>query len=88
MSYCRSGRKRSLIGPVVLVTSGMLSLFEELRWTALEPYLAGVASGDRHNQAAGEQDAAAPPPCRPDRVRRVAYTSDAQPPPTSEVRNG
>jgi hypothetical protein len=87
MTYWPHGRKRSLIGPVVLVTIGMLSLFESYggpRWSRTWPVLL-LAIGITKLL---ESRTPPPPPSMPPGLGPTSgVTSDVQPP-TTEVRNG
>jgi hypothetical protein len=87
ISYYQGGRKRSLIGPVVLVTVGMLSLFESYggpRWSRTWPVLL-LAIGITKLL----ESRTPPPPSMPPGLGPTGgVTSDVQPPPTTEVRNG
>jgi len=86
ISYYQGGRKRSLIGPVVLVTIGMLSLFESYggpRWSRTWPVLL-LAIGITKLL----ESRTSPPPSMPPGPGPISgATSDVQPP-TTEVRNG
>jgi hypothetical protein len=87
MSYCPGGRKRSLIGPVVLVTVGMLSLFESYggpRWSRTWPVLL-LAIGITKLLESRTPPPPSMPPSGPGPTSGV--TSEVQPP-TTEVRNG
>src|SRR5579863_7110162 len=87
LSYYQGGRKRSLIGPVVLVTIGMLSLFESYggpRWSRTWPVLL-LAIGITKLL---EGRTPPPPSMPPGPGPTSSVTSDIQPPPTTEVRNG
>jgi Domain of unknown function (DUF5668) len=86
-SYYRSGRRRTLVGPVVLVTVGFLSLVEDMhgpRWHRTWPVLL-LAIGI--TKLLESKTPPAPPtvPLGPDSTSTV--NSDVQVPPT-EVRNG
>jgi hypothetical protein len=87
ISYYQGGRKRSLIGPVMLVTIGMLSLFESYggpRWSRTWPVLL-LAIGITKLL---ESRTPPPPPSMPPGPGPTGgLTSEAQSP-TTEVRNG
>jgi hypothetical protein len=81
----RSGRRRTLVGPVVLVTVGFLSLFESYggpRWHRTWPVLL-LAIGITKLL----ESKTPPPPMPPGPGPTSSVTSDVQAP-TSEVRNG
>jgi Domain of unknown function (DUF5668)/B-box zinc finger len=83
ISYYRSGRRRTLVGPVVLVTVGILSLLESYngpRWDRTWPVLL-LAIGITKLM----ESRTPPPPPGPGPTGGV--TNDVQAP-TSEVRNG
>jgi hypothetical protein len=89
-SYYRIGRRRTLVGPVVLVTVGILSLLESYngpRWNRTWPVLL-LAIGITKLL----ESRTPPPPMPPGPGPTGGVTSDvsapASPAPTSEVRNG
>jgi hypothetical protein len=89
-SYYRIGRRRTLVGPVVLVTVGILSLLESYhgpRWDRTWPVLL-LAIGITKLL----ESRTTPPPMPPGPGPTGGVTSDvsapASPAPTSEVRNG
>jgi Domain of unknown function (DUF5668) len=87
MSYCRTGRRRTMVGPVVLVTVGVLSLLEDMhgpRWHRTWPVLL-LAIG-----ITKLLEGKTPPPSPPMPLGSGptgGITNDVQVPP-SEVRNG
>jgi hypothetical protein len=84
--YCRNGRRRTLVGPVVLVTVGFLSLLESYdgpRWHRTWPVLL-LAIGITKLL---ESKTPPPPPMPPGPGPMGTVASDVQAP-TSEVRNG
>jgi hypothetical protein len=87
MSYCRTGRRRTMVGPVVLVTVGVLSLLEDMhgpRWHRTWPVLL-LAIG-----ITKLLESKTPPPSPPMPLGSGptgGITNDVQVPP-SEVRNG
>jgi Domain of unknown function (DUF5668)/B-box zinc finger len=86
LSYYRSGRRRTLVGPVVLVTVGILSLLESYdgpRWHRTWPVLL-LAIGITKLL---ESRTPPPPPMPPGPGPTGGVTNDVQAP-TSEVRNG
>jgi cell wall-active antibiotic response 4TMS protein YvqF/B-box zinc finger protein len=89
-SYYRIGRRRTLVGPVVLVTVGILSLLESYNgphWNRTWPVLL-LAIGITKLL----EGRTPPPPMPPGPGPTGGVTSDvsapASPAPTSEVRNG
>jgi len=85
--YCRGGRRRTLVGPVVLVTIGVLSLFESYggpRWHRTWPVLL-LAIGI--TKLLESRTPPPPPPMPPGPGPTGGVTSDVQTP-ASEVRNG
>jgi hypothetical protein len=85
-SYYRSGRRRTLVGPVVLVTVGILSLLESYdgpRWHRTWPVLL-LAIGITKLL---ESKTPPPPLMPPGPGPTDGATNDVQPP-ASEVRNG
>ena len=85
MSYYRSGRRRTMVGPVVLVTVGVLSLLESYggpRWHRTWPVLL-LAIGITKLLESKTPPSAMPPGPGP----TSSMTNDVQAPPT-EVRNG
>jgi hypothetical protein len=86
-SYHRTGRRRTLVGPVVLVTVGVLSLLESLngpRWHRTWPVLL-LAIGI--TKLLESKTPPAPPPMPPGPGPTGGVTSDVQVP-SGEVRNG
>ena len=86
-SYYRSSRRRTLVGPVVLVTVGFLSLLESYngpRWHRTWPVLL-LAIGI--TKLLESKTPPSPPPIPPGPTPTGSVTSDLQSP-TSEVRNG
>jgi hypothetical protein len=84
-AFSRSSRRRTLVGPVVLVTVGFLSLFESYggpRWHRTWPVLL-LAIGITKLL----ESKTPPPPMPPGPGPTSSVTSDVQAP-TSEVRNG
>jgi Domain of unknown function (DUF5668) len=84
-SYYRTGRGRTLVGPVVLVTVGFLSLLESYggpRWHRTWPVLL-LAIGITKLL----ESKTPPPPMPPGPGPTAGVTNDVQAP-TSEVRNG
>jgi len=87
MSYCRSGRRRTMIGPVVLVTVGVLSLLESYggpRWHRTWPVLL-LAIGI--TKLLESKTPPPTPPMPPGPGPTGTMTGEVQMPP-SEVRNG
>ena len=87
MSYCRSGRRRTMIGPVVLVTVGVLSLLESYggpRWHRTWPVLL-LAIGI--TKLLESKTPPPTPPMPPGPGPTGSVTGEVQMPP-SEVRNG
>jgi Domain of unknown function (DUF5668) len=87
ISYYRSGRRRTLIGPVVLVTIGVLSLLESYggpRWHRTWPVLLLAIGITKLLESRTTPPA---PPMPPGPGPTGSATSDVQAP-TSEVRNG
>ena len=87
ISCCQGGRKRSLIGPVVLVTIGVLSLFESYggpRWSRTWPVLL-LAIGITKLL---ESRTPPPPPTTPPGPGPTSSVTSEVQPPTTEVRNG
>jgi len=86
-AYCRSGRRRTMVGPVVLVTIGLLSLLESYggpRWHRTWPLLL-LAIGI--TKLLESRTPPAPPAMPPGMGSPGSVTTDV-PAPTSEVRNG
>lgn len=86
MSYCPTGRKRSLIGAVVLVTVGFLSMLESYggpRWSRTWPVLLLAIGITRLLESRTPPPPSMPPGPGP----TSGVTSDVLPP-TTEVRNG
>jgi hypothetical protein len=85
ISYYRSGRRRTMVGPVVLITVGVLSLLESYggpRWHRTWPVLL-LAIGITKLL----ESKTPPPPPMPGPGPTSTITNDVQAP-TSEVRNG
>jgi hypothetical protein len=86
IAYCRTGRGRTMVGPVVLVTVGVLSLLESYdgpRWNRTWPVLL-LAIGITKLL---ESRTPPPPPMPPGPGPTSGVASDVQAP-ASEVRNG
>jgi hypothetical protein len=86
-AYWRSGRRRTMVGPVVLITIGVLSLFESYggpRWHRTWPVLL-LAIGITKLL---ESRTLPPPPPMPPGPGPTGGVSSDVPIPTSEVRNG
>jgi len=87
IAYYRSGRRRTLVGPVVLVTVGVLSLLESYggpRWHRTWPVLL-LAIGVTKLL---ESKTPPPPPLMPPGPGPTGSITSDVPAPTSEVRNG
>jgi hypothetical protein len=87
IAYCRTGRRRTMVGPVVLVTVGVLSLLESYdgpRWNRTWPVLL-LAIGI--TKLLESRTPPPPPPMPPGPGPTSGVASDVQAP-ASEVRNG